>query len=407
MGFGGDDHEEEDASLRPDDDGFDPPRRGLPDPLDRLWLHPSELSHLAPPGAPRPRAMWTTTLVAGAAGAILTLTVLGAVGALGRPAAHVSEPPVVSTSSPIATARVIAVAVADSVVAVSARDRNGTRRGSGVCVRRTGEILTSDRLVGAASKVEVTTDGGAVRTAHVVGRDATTDLVLLAVDNGTPSSSAGTKPPATTGATTTAAIAQPAQFAVHAPRAGDPAWVVGAPSPGDSSPWLSSGLVASTDSVVAMTSGPTTSGLLETAAASSNGSSGGALVDTEGDVTGIVLAPVGDDRMTYAVPIATALAIADDLRTRGYAPHGALGIAGVDGTSGPTVKSIVAGGPAARAGVRVGDVIDAVDGHEVFSMDDVMAIVRHDAPGQRVELELERGTAAVETHATLAAMITP
>ena len=169
-------------------------------------------------------------------------------------------------------------------------------------------------------------------------------------------------------------------------------WVVGAPGPGDSSPWMSSGLVASTDSLVAFASGPTTSGLLETAAASSPASTGGALVDHAGDVTGIVLAPVGGDRMTYAVPIATALSIASSLRTHGYAPHGTLGINGVDASDGPTVTQVIADGPAARAGVRVGDVSNRVDGHEVYSMDDVMALVRHDPPGQPVELEVRRGS---------------
>ena len=46
---------------------------------------------------------------------------------------------------------------------------------------------------------------------------------------------------------------------------GDTVWIVGAPQPGDTSLWMSSGLVASTDSLVAVTDGPTTSGLLETA----------------------------------------------------------------------------------------------------------------------------------------------
>jgi S1-C subfamily serine protease len=122
-------------------------------------------------------------------------------------------------------------------------------------------------------------------------------------------------------------------------------------------------------------------------------------------VTGIVLSPVGDDRMTYAVPISTALAVATDLRTHGYAIHGALGISGVNDPNGPTVSGVIANGPAAHAGVHVGDVIDSVDGHEVFSMDDVMAVVRHDRPGQPVELALERGATALKVRVTLTSMI--
>jgi len=402
-GFGGEDPDDVIPELPPDDDRPGPPRGSLPHPLDRLWLHPSELSPLAGASPTRSKPLWTMTLVAGAAGAILTLAVLGAVGALGRSADHPSEAAVVPTSTPIAPAQAVAVAVADSVVAVSARDRSGTRRGSGVCIRRSGEILTSDRLIGDANKIEVTTADGVVHPARVRGRDATTDLVLLDVEPGTatmsdpgPNSLPGSK-----------ALGEPAQFAAQVPRAGDTVWIVGAPSSGDSVPWLSSGLLASTDSLVAMSSGPTTSGLLETAAASGSGSMGGALVDHSGDVTGIVLSPVGDDRMTYAVPIATALSIANDLREYGHATHGAMGINGIDASEGPTVSAVIAGGPAARAGIRVGDVIDSVDGHEVYSMDDVMAVVRHDRPGQSVVVVLERSATIMQVHVTLTSMATP
>jgi putative serine protease PepD len=379
MGSGGDERDDEAPAIPFDDDDPEFTRPALPHPLDRLWMHPSELSPFVAESTTRPKPVWTTTLVAGAAGAILTLAALGAVGALGGSSDHVSDSNVVPTSTPIA-AKVVAVAVAHSVVAVSAHDRNRTRRGSGVCVHQPGEILTSNRLVGNAVKIDVTTSDGVVHSARVIGRDATTDLALLSIEI------------ATLEKTTPSPFARPASFAVTAPEAGDTAWVVGAPRPGDSSPWMSSGLVASTDSMVTFASGPTTSGLLETAAASSPASSGGALVDGSGDITGIVLAPVGGDRMTYAVPISTALSIASSLRTVGFATHGALGINGIDASDGPTVSKVVMGGPAERAGVRAGDILEEVDGHEVYSMDDVMALVRHDRPGEPLELEVLRGT---------------
>jgi S1-C subfamily serine protease len=337
--------------------------------------------------------MWTTTLLAGAAGAILTLVVLGAVGAIGnssdgRPARTVP------TSVPIMTTQALAVAVAHSVVAVSALDEDGTkRRGSGVCIRQSGEILTSDRLIGAADQVTVTTADGGVHKARIVGRDATTDLVLLSLAS--PNDGSTMVPNA---------LGVPAPAASRGPKAGDTAWVVGAPTPGDTSPWVSSGLVASTDSLVAVADGPITSGLLETAAASSRASSGGALVDRSGDVTGIILAPVGDNRMTYAVPIATALAVANDFRAHGYTTHGALGINGINGHGGPTITAVVAGGPAARAGVRAGDVVEAIGKHEVDSMSDIVALVRHYHPGAVVKVEIQRGKQLLQLSARLASM---
>jgi putative serine protease PepD len=385
-GDGGPDDDDESG------DGPDEPRSSLPDPLDRVWLHPSELSPLAAATVTRTRPMWTTTLLAGAAGAILTLVVLGAMGAIGG-SSDGNPARAVPTSVPIMTTQALAVAVAHSVVAVSALDEDGTkRRGSGVCIRQSGEILTSDRLIGAADQVTVTTADGTVHKARVVGRDATTDLVLLSL-----TSADGSTPVANS-------LGVPAPAASRGPKAGDTAWVVGAPPPGDAAPWVSSGLVASTDSLVAVADGPITSGLLETAAASSRASSGGALVDRSGDVTGIILAPVGDNRMTYAVPIATALSVANDFRTRGFTTHGALGVNGINGHDGPTITAVVAGGPAARAGVHAGDVVESIGKHEVDSMSDIVALVRHYRPGAVVKVEIQRGKQLLQLSARLASM---
>ncbi len=406
MGYAGDEHDEESPSENPDADlpdmrDFDRPRHALPDPLDRLWMHPSELSPLvgaSTTATTRHRPLWTATLVAGAAGAILTLGVLSAVGALGGSADNVGDHEVVPTSAPmissaettpIVNAATVATGIGPSVVAVTVRDKSGTRRGSGVCVRRShgvvttaNEVITSDRLVGSSENVTVTTSNGVVHTASIVGRDATSDLVLLRLDSGIPA----------------------AESSRRAPQPGENVWVVGAGRPGATSPWMTSGTLASTDSLVSVSTGPNTSGLLETNAASVPASSGGALVDAAGDVTGIVLAPVGDSQMTYAVPIETALSIADDLRTKGYARHGALGINGIDAPAGPTVTGVVAGGPAERAGVQVGDIVMGVDKHEVDSMEDVMALVRHDEPGEPILVRLRRGSRLLTVNATLATM---
>ena len=395
MGYAGDEHDEESLGESPEA-GPDGPRRAIPDPLDRLWMHPSELSPRAGFSTETParhRPMWTATLVAGAAGAILTLGVLSAVGAIGQSSDNTGDAKVVPTSAPIVTPIMSAAAVAGgvgrSVVTVSVHDESGTRRGSGVCVRRTRgittsakEILTSNRLVGTSEHIKVTTSDGVVHTAKIVGRDAISDLVLLRLDSGIPA----------------------AASAPRSPRTGDTVWVVSAARAGGASPWMTKGDVASTDSLVSVGSGPTTSGLLETDAASGPASSGGALVDADGNVTGIVLSPVADSRMTYAVPIGTALAIAADLRQLGYARHGALGINGMDAPAGPTVTALVEGGPAQLAGVRVGDVFESIDNHEVDSIEDVMAVVRHDLPGQPVVIELLRGTRRVSVQATLVSM---
>jgi S1-C subfamily serine protease len=342
--------------------------------------------------------MWTATLVAGAAGAILTLGVLSAVGAIGRPSEATNGNEAVPTSAPIRNAianapvldaTAIAMSVGPSVVAVSVRDAAGTRRGSGVCIRRSHgtvttakEVLTSDRLIGASTSVEVTTADGVVHTAHIVGRDATSDLVLLRLDAAIPAAESAQSPS----------------------RPGDDVWVVGASKPGGTSPWMSKVTLASTEGLVSVSSGPTTSGLLEAGAASNPATAGGALVDGTGDVAGILLSPVGNGGMTYAVPIETALAIAADLRSLGYARHGALGIDGTDAPEGPVVTGVVPEGPADRAGIEAGDVVESVDEHEVETMEEVMAHIRHDSPGTAIVLEIRRGTQQLAVTATLGTM---
>jgi putative serine protease PepD len=404
MGYAGDEHDEEFLGGSPEGDfpdlgSPDRPRRAIPDPLDRLWMHPSELSPLvgaSSTSASRHRPIWTATLVAGAAGAILTLGVLSAVGAIGSSNGSNDQEAAPTTNavfkSPITTATAVGtgavlVSVGQSVVAVGVRDASGMRRGSGVCVGRSrgastaNEVITSNRLVGSSVEVTVTTADGVTHLARVVGRDPISDLVLLRLP---------------------APIAA-AESAARKPEAGEEVWVIGA-RPGEDAPWISTGVLAAIDSLVSVDTGPTTSGLLETAAASNAASSGGALVNSAGDVTGIVLSPIGDGRTTYAVPIESALSIAHDLRTHGYAKHGALGIDGVDKPTGPTITGIVSGGPAERAGLQVGDIVESVDERVVDSMDDVMALVRHDSPGDPVAIEIRRGTRRLEMNATLATM---
>src|SRR5262249_37254533 len=118
---------------------------------------------------------------------------------------------------------------------------------------------------------------------------------------------------------------------------------------------------------------------------------GGALVDHNGSVVGIVLDHVDTNGTTYAVPINNAVTIARELHDNGVANHGTAGFAGSDTAHGPTVATVTADGPAAHAGVHTGDVVVAVNGRAVESMSDVEALVRGGDPGQPVTFELKRG----------------
>ncbi len=371
-----------------DDEGRDDaPRSAVPDPLDRLWRHPTELplsaGFAAAPAAPRSRRRarsWLVPLAAGAAGALVTLVVLAAAGVF-----HKDTPPTPTLTAQVpdaaTTAQEIAARVGISVVTIVAHDKSGTRRGSGVCVRHDGELLTTDRLVGSATSVEVYTNDGQRHTARVVGTDRTTDLVLLDIDSD--------------------ADVPAAQLASTNPATGAGVWVVGAPSPGTNAAWMSNGILSSDNVIVATLAGPMTSGLIETDAHTSDGAAGGALVDHSGSVVGIILDHLDSDGTTYAVPISDAVSVAKQLHDNGVAEHGTAGFVGNDTAHGPTVATVTAGGPAARAGIHAGDIVDAVNGRAVDSMTDVEALVRGDNPGQPVTFQLSRGDDQLNVKVTL------
>lgn len=355
------------------DEEPDRPSGSPPDPLDRLWRHPTELPPVvAAPSSRRASPTWLVAVAAGAAGAILTVVVLAAIGSFDDSSSNSNLPLASGQGQRRVPATDIAKDVGESVVAIVAHDSHGIRRGSGVCVRHEGDILTSSHLIGDATRIAVTTSDGTTHSAKVTGRDPTTDLALLSIDGGVAA----------------------AQLAEDQLAAGNAIWIVAAPAVGSTTPWMSGGTVATTDALVASPSGPTTAGLVETNAAANAAASGGALVDPGGSVVGIVLSPIGDARTTYAVPISTAVAVAQGLRRNGLASHGSLGVEGVDSPNGPTVTGVPNGSAAARAGVRANDVITGVDGQPVNSMAEVMAIVRRWAPGKTVLVELLRGDKA-------------
>ena len=375
--------------------------RSASDPLDRLWLHPSELSPLTAPSPRPPRRTtdcWTTHAAsAGAAGAILTLAVLGAVGAIGGssdgtrprrtcPRARRSRRPQRRRRSRSPT-RSWRCSVHDK----SARD-----------AARACASATPARSSPATGSSAPPTQGRRhdrrrlVHTARVVGRDATTDLVLLVARR--PTDGADHRRPADPTRRPHVLAARAGRHRVGRRRT-EPRrhFAVGEQRARRVHRQLVPSRAARPR---AACSRPT--------AASSPASSGGALVDHSGDVTGIVLAPVGDDRMTYAVPIATALV--DRRRSSGTRVRDARrarASTASNGTDGPTITSVLAGGPAAaRRHARRRHRSSPSTSHEVDSMGDVMAVVRHIDPGSRSRSSSSGApTHAAMLRATLTSMI--
>ncbi|HEX5097007.1 MAG TPA: S1C family serine protease [Acidimicrobiia bacterium] len=349
--------------------GDEAPRGAPPSRDDRLWVHPAELTGTPRP-KPRRRLAWVAPLSTGVLGAVAAVSVLGMAGAFDDNSEPKDAPAAAaSTVAEENAPQEAAALVAPSLVVLTVRDDKGARRAAGVCVRRNGDILTSARFVDGVQSAEVTTADGTTTGARVLATDTATDIALLSVGE------ALEAPP----------------MANEKPRPGDPVWLVGPPVKEDAEPWMSSGVVTADDALVADEPGPTIGGLLQTDASYSAQASGGALVDSDGKLTGIVLGPVGDNGVTYAMPIANAMQIARALRTDGHVPHGSLGLVGIDTAQGPTVTEVAGGGSAAKAGLQPGDVILIVAGRPVIDMAEVTATVRTYAPGRTVEIEVQRG----------------
>jgi putative serine protease PepD len=163
---------------------------------------------------------------------------------------------------------------------------------------------------------------------------------------------------------------------------------------------------------------PTVIDAIQTDAAINPGNSGGALVDAAGEVIGInsAIASLGSSGLGsqsgnigvgFAIPIDQAKTIASELIATGHATHPLLGVELADATSAAgvdraLVRSVTANGPAAKAGIKGGDVITAIDGHATAGADAVIAAVRAFQPGDRVSVTYVRNGQSKTVTVTLA-----
>lgn len=362
-------------SMPLEDPGAEGQHRPPPDPLDRLWVHPSELSSrpgvgVAPPRATRGRRDWLLLATAGALGAVVAVGVLAATGMLDG-----SDSPRAVSDPPVA---VLAARAAPGVVGIVATTMGAQRRGSGLVITDDW-VLTSGVTIEDSADVTVTDSEGQTLSATLYGRDVITGLALLHVEGIAGELRSGDQ----------------SQVEI-----GDAVIALG-DGTGDHS-WVSTGIVSSvSDVLVPGEVGQT--GLIGTDARLVPAAAGGALLDERGRVVGIlVLAP---DRRGLAVPIALARTVADQLRETGRVAHGWIGIAGVDAAAEPgggvLVSAVTEGGPADRVGVMVGDVVIGADGERITGMTGLMSVARSHEPDDRLELEIRRDDETLTRHVRL------
>jgi S1-C subfamily serine protease len=367
-----------DGEPEPDDVSSGPP----PNPLDRPWMHPSELSSfVAAPALPtretRPRE-WAIGIGAAVAAVVATLLVLVAFGSLGGRHRSPTPPPVVTNAGDVvdySVAERVGASVAPSVVTLRVGGDTTRAVGSGV-VLKSDRIITTAHLLNGATKVEVTTSSGESLPAHVVGSDPQTDLALLAVSGGNLLlATVGSASPIPIGRTVIAVT-------------GGEHYRVGI------------NVVSDRDVMVDTGTGIDVAGLLDTGIAVTPDMAGGALVDADGNLVGILTAPAanGPGPQGLAIPAAIIRDVEDQLDSTGSSgkvSHGWLGVLCSDKDAdlpggGAQITAVYPESPAAKAGLAPGDVVVRAGGSPVNGRAQLVAAARTLRPQDPLDVQYVR-----------------
>ncbi len=260
--------------------------------------------------------------------------------------------------------------------------------GSGVIISQDGYILTCAHVVSGATNIKVQLADDTEYTATVVGEDSTSDIAVVKID--------------ATGLSA-ATIGDSDALAV-----GELAVAVGNPL-GTLSGTVTDGIISAVNRSVEVESNEMS--LIQTDAAISPGNSGGGLFNGQGELIGIVNAKSGSTTNTgeatnaeglgFAIPINTAMDIAQDLIENGYVKRPALGVTVITVTQenamqfgvsdyGVYIYQITPGSGAANAGLQVGDRIIAIDDNSVSQNSDLTGYLQQKAVGDTVNLQIER-----------------
>jgi S1-C subfamily serine protease len=297
-----------------------------------------------------------------------------------------------STSSGATDGKVAGVALQGSFVnvvqsvspsVVQIEDQTGL--GSGIVFDSSGDIVTNNHVVTGATSLTVTTSTGKRYPAKLVGAFPPDDLAVIRV------SGAGLKP---------ATFADSSKLQV-----GDVALAIGNPLGLQSS--VTEGIVSAFRQAVQESNNVTLPSVIQTSAAINPGNSGGALVDIEGRVIGIPTLAATDPQLGgsapgigFALPSNLVKDIAGQVTAQGKVVNSRrayLGVTVGEATNGVLVGSVTAGGPAAKAGIRVGDLIVSVDGKPTAStalLSEVLAALK---PGQTVPVAVTSQNGAKST----------
>jgi serine protease DegS len=299
----------------------------------------------------------------------------------------------------ISTARLVTEQIGPSALAQLFGDLRPLYRrrveralGSGVIVDASGHIITNNHVIANADTIMVTLADGRVTRAIVVGRDPDTDLALLSIKL----KQLPVMP-----------LGRSDQLQV-----GDGVLAIG--NPLGLSQTVTHGIVSATGR--SQLGVATFEDFIQTDAAINAGNSGGALINTLGELIGINTAVLGKNNggdisvegISFAIPVNLARGVMEEILDHGRVIRGWTGVVPEDvgdeqaqqlglTRGGVVITNMYRSSPAVDAGLRIGDIITTVDGKSVHSAQETLAQIAAKKPGSRVRLHVLRGTSQLDT----------
>jgi serine protease DegS len=266
------------------------------------------------------------------------------------------------------------------------RQRVQATLGSGVIIDSAGHIITNHHVVENADTINVQLADGRVTSATVVGRDPDTDLAVLSIK-------LKSLPVMPLGRSDLLQV-------------GDPVLAIG--NPLGLSQTVTHGIVSATGRNHLGVA--TLENFIQTDAAINAGNSGGALINTKGELVGINTAKSGDVGVAgigFAIPVNLARGVMQDIIDHGRVIRGWVGIVPQDiddaqaaqlnlPHGGVVLTNMYVNSPAHQAGMRLGDIITQVDGKPVGNAQETLVLIYAKKPGTTVKLHVERGRSELD-----------
>lgn len=270
--------------------------------------------------------------------------------------------------------------------------------GSGVVYSEDGLILTNEHVVRGNTRVEVAFADGQRVDGTVRATDPVTDLALVQANR--------------TG------LPKPV-YQTDLPRVGEGVVVLGSPLGFENT--ATAGIISGLHRSIPGSASNSLSlvDLIQTDAPISPGNSGGAVINMRGEIIGISEAYIppsaGAVALGFAIPAATAVEVAEELLADGTAKHAYLGLTpgeltpqiasrlGIDARTGVVVLAVDDDGPAGRAGIRPGDVLESMEGVDLTAPEKLLAELRNRNPGDTVGFKVKRQDQSLDLKADLVA----